>query len=354
MANEAQGSIVIEIGGVRYTNFTAFSLQRSRTQATTCSGQIVLAWPGAEMFNAQNPPAQAFTDCAFGKVFLDGKPAAAIWIDSRTSQGSPSNFQLTLQFRGKMAHVIDSSVWHETGQENNKTPIQIIRKLLEGHDIEVLDKVNISKKIKTFIINDGDTVERSMRRVAREMGFTYHEDEEGKMVLEVPGEHNEGQGQMLQIGRNFTDWSVQQRVDPRFADVYTKHNSVVNDDVYGKTAEQIAARANDASVKCKQRIKVETVDTDHDKESAIKRAKLSAVQRSAQGLNVTLKLSTWSDDGGELWKLGKRHHVVIPVDQIDKDLEVELVRFELTKDQRRTTMVLTDRNMIFNVSTYDG
>src|SRR5262245_16353494 len=139
MANEGMGSAIVVIGGTRYTNFTKLTFKRVKKEMT-CSGTITLSWPGAEQFNATNPPAQSMTDGAKGEIFLDGQLAGTVRFDSRTSHGTPKSFILELSFRGLASAVVDSSADHPTGQENKKSPADICKKLMEGYEPKFQDK----------------------------------------------------------------------------------------------------------------------------------------------------------------------------------------------------------------------
>jgi len=341
MANEAFGTAYVEIGGQRYDRFLTLSLTRAKQEAT-CSGTIVLSWPGAEQFNAQNPPAQALVDGAKGSMYLDGQLAATFRIDSRTSNGSPDNFKLDLSFRGLAGALVDSHADHESGQENKKKPADICKKLMEGYEPKLIDKSNFDRKLERFIIDEGESVTRAMRRATREFGLTFSENEQGDVVLQKKGT-DEGSGQALVLGRNFVEWAVKRDISPRASKVKTKGNAVPTDEKYGKDAEEMAGEAIDNYVKYKRLMRV-LIDSDHDKETLKKRAVSEARRRKAQGLNVELTMSTWSDDGGQLWKVGRMHHVVIPVDQVDDDLQISQVVFNLTENQRRARVTLVPKD----------
>src|SRR5262245_35440338 len=341
MANERLGSAIVEIGGQRYDRFVTLSLTRSKEDAT-CSGTITLSWPGAEQFNAQTPPAQELVDGAKGTLYLDGQKAATFRLDSRTSNGSPENFRLDLSFRGLAAALVDSHSDHESGQENKKAPGDICKKLMQGYEPKLIDKSGNKRKLERFILDEGESVERAMRRATREFGLIFSENEDGDVVLQKKGD-DEGQGQALVLGRNFVEWSVKRDISPRASEVSTKGNAVVTDDLYGKAAEDLAGKAVDNYVKYKRLARV-VVDSDHDKETLKKRAVSEALRRKAEGLNVELTMSTWSDDSGRLWKVGRIHHVRIPVDQLDDDLQIKSITFTLTADQRRARLTLVSKD----------
>lgn len=169
----------------------------------TASGNIVLSWPDAEQFNAQTPPAQEMVDGAKGTITLDGKLAATIRIDKRSSQGSESAFTLTLSFRGLAAAPVDSSADHPSGQENDKAPGDIARTLMDGYESELIDKSNEKRRLKRFVISEGETVQQAIRRATREFGLVAYENEDGNLVLDSR-ESDEGEGEQLALGRDFT------------------------------------------------------------------------------------------------------------------------------------------------------
>jgi len=340
MANEWLGSAYVEIGGQRYDKFVALEVSRDKQDAT-CSGSMTLSWPGAEQFNASSPPAQELVDGAKGTVYLDGQLAGTFRVDSRTSHGSPTQFRLELSFRGLAAALVDSHSDHESGQENKKSPADICKKLMEGYEPKLIDKSGFSRQLERFILDEGESVERAMRRATREFGLIFTENEEGDVVLQKKGS-DEGQGHALVLGRNFVDWSVKRDIAPRMSKIKTKGNAVPTDEKYGKDAEELAGESIDEYVKFK-RLHRTLIDSDHDKETLKKRAVSEAKRRKAQGLNVTLTMSTWSDDGGRLWKVGRMHHVSIPVDQVNESLQISSVKFNLTDDERRATVTLVPK-----------
>lgn len=341
MANELMGSAVVEVGGQRYDNFTMLQVTRDKNNLTA-SGTITLSWPGAEQFNATSPPAQELVDGAKGTMYLDGQKVATFRIDSRTSQGTPDSFKLDLAFRGLTAALVDSQADHPSGQENKKKAPEIIKKLMEGYEPKLQDKSGgDSKKQERFVIQEGESVERAIRRCGREFGLLARENEEGDLVLEKRGA-DEGSGQPLILGQNFTEWSVKRDISPRHSKIKVKGASVPTDEKYGKKAEELVGDAVDDYVKFKRELHI-FAESDQDKETLKKRAKQEMNRRKAQGLNVSLTMSTWSDDGGQLWKVGRMHQVVIPVDQVNNQLQVSAVAFRLTPTEREATLTLVDK-----------
>jgi prophage tail gpP-like protein len=281
-------------------------------------------------------------DGAKGTLYLDGQKAATFRIDKRNSSGSGEAYKLDLTFRGLAAALVDSSADHPSGQENKKSAPDIAKKLMEGYEPKLIDNSGETRQQERFIIQEGESVERAIRRSCREFGLLARENEDGDVVLEKKGA-DEGQGHDLIIGRNFTEWSVNRDISPRHSKVKVKGSSVSTDENYGKPAEEIVGEAVDDYVKYKRELHI-FVDSDQNKETLKKRAVTEARRRKAQGLNVTLTMSTWSDDGGRLWKVGRLHHVVIPVDQVDDVLIISDVTFDLTAKDRKASVTLVDKD----------
>jgi prophage tail gpP-like protein len=340
MPMEELGSCEIIVGGVRYGNFLKLVFKRDKEEATS-SGTITLGWPGAEMFNATAAPMQDVVDGVKGMLILDGQLACTFRIDSRTSQGSETSYRLDLSFRGLASAIVDSHADHPSGQENKRTPGQISKKLMEGYESQLIDKSGEARKLERFIVQEGEPVERAMRRACREFGLVFSENEEGNVVLQKKGTEGES-GQPLVLGRNFYQWSTKRDMSPRFQKVKAKGNSVPTDKKYGKEAEEIGGEATDSGVKFKKQYHL-LIDSDHDKETLKDRAKAESQRRKAAGIDVQLTMSTWSDDGGQLWKVGKLHQVTIPVDGVADQLQIKNVTFELDDNERKATVTLVGK-----------
>jgi prophage tail gpP-like protein len=342
MATEAVASFVI--GGVNYNEILKLRVHRDTNEATG-EGEVTLSWPGAAsaaVVAEGKMLAPAFMDGADGTIMLDGQLAMTFRFDTRTSHGSPVQYELELHFRGLVGDLVDGAPKHETGQENDKTVPQIVEKLMEGYDASFVDKTGSSRKINRFIIAQGETAERAMRRAAREFSLNFFENESGQCVL-VNKDHNEGTGGQLKLGdRKITHWSVKRDMGPRASEYNVLGNSIPTDERYGKAAEVMSGSASAAGGF--QKIRTYLADGDHDKSTVKDRSGFEGARSSSQGLNVTLRVSTWTDVNGELWKLYKHYPVSIPVDGVDETLMLSAVTFVLTPSERYATLVLTSKN----------
>lgn len=330
----------VEVDGQKFTDFMTLTLERSKDDMT-CSGTLVVSWPGAEMFNATQPPMQKMTDGAKIVIYLDDKKAATGRIDKRTGNGSPEAYTLSFTFRGLAAALVDSSADHPSGQENKKSPGDIAKKLMDGYEPKLIDKSGESRPSKRFVIREGETVERAIRTATREYGLLAYENEDGDVVLDKR-DGDEGKGKDLVLGRDFTEWSVSRDIAPRYSKIKAKGSAIATDEKYGKDAENLASAAVDNYVKYKREYHLLT-DGDQDHESLKKRALTEARRRAATGVDVSLTMDGFSESPGVLWKVGKLHQVTIPVEGLEEQLQIKSVRFELGPNEEKCTVQLVPK-----------
>lgn len=344
MANEGAGSVEIEIGGQRYNRILGLNLKISMLEAT-CSGTIVLSWPGAEHMTATGGAAPAFSAGAKGTIYLDGQMAAEIQLDKRLSKGSPKSYELTLQFRGTQANDVDNSTQHQTGQENKQKAVPMLKKFMQGSSTQLVDRTKDGgPMVERFIVATGEPIERIARRLLRDVGLSIIPTRDGKWEV-WDKDTQPPQGHELRIGRNFTHWSTKQDIVPMFEDTTILTHKVETDDTYGKSASFFAdlqlqmGQLGAAQKSGDMRRITALIDGDHSKDTTNTTGQFNVGRRSAQGLNVTLRVSTWSDNNGELWQHTKVHHIVIPVDEIDEDCQLVEVEYELAPESRSATLV---------------
>src|SRR5262245_59542105 len=118
------------IAGVRYTEILKLRVHRD-INTQTGEGEVTLCWPGAsgEAITAEGVmPMPAFMDGVRGFIHLDHQLAMTFRFDTRTSHGSPTQYELELHFRGLSADAVDGAADHDTGEELGKTPGQIIKR----------------------------------------------------------------------------------------------------------------------------------------------------------------------------------------------------------------------------------
>ena len=329
--------IKVEVDGEEYTEFTSFTLSRDKDDMT-CNGSMVLSWQGAEAFNQAKGPANKMTDGAKIVVYLDDQKAATGRIDKRQGAGTPTSYTLTLTFRGLAAALVDSSADHPSGQENKKSPGDITKTLMDGYEPKLIDKSGEKRTVPRFVVREGESIERAIRTATREYGLVASENEDGDVVLDKRN-GDEGKGPRLFLGDSFTEFNVSRNIAPRFSKIKAKGSAIATDKTYGKDAEEITSTAIDKYVKYKREYHLLT-DGDQDHETLKKRVLSEARRRAASAVDVTLKMDSFSDADGKLWKVGRLHEVSIPIETLDEELQVKSVTFSLANEELNAELSL--------------
>lgn len=351
MPREGAGSIEIIVGGTTYKDVLSMNLRRSRNEATSV-GTIVMSWPGTQQFNRSGQVVADLKDGADGEIKLDGQRAAKIIIDTRISKGTPKSYELTLNWRGFASTGVDGGVKHKTGQFNKMDVMQLPKEMLKGTGINIIDQTGgFSRQVERFIIAYGETIERAVRRATREFGITFYENKDGDWVFMGPSGHTASGGGELRLGNHFTQWQTNRNLGPRYPEIKILGNKVPSKkNGWGKEAESPMGEefreliAGAAGILPAGRFLPMLVDGDHDKESLERRTKTEANRRAGMALNVQLTMSTWVNDAGVLWDVDQVYKVIIPIDEIEQELIVDQVEFELTPDTRNAKLTLVNKD----------
>jgi prophage tail gpP-like protein len=332
------------IAGIYYSEVLKLRVHRDVNNATG-EGEVTLSWPASSVdpLGEGLIPMPAFMDGVRGGIHLDGQLAMTFRFDSRISHGSPTQYELELHFRGLFADGVDGAPKHETGEELDKTPGQICQKLMEGYDAQFTDLSGETRKLSRFVLAQGETVERAMRRCTREFSLNFTENEQGVVELHKKDAAETTGGALILGDNKITHWSVKRDIGTRASEHNLFGITLPNEDkgIWGKNA-LLSAMAS-ASGFGFQKIRSYLVDSDQDADSAKERAEFEGTRSAAQGLNVTLRVSTWTDVDGLLWKPYARYPVTIPIDGVDETMMLSSVTFVLTPTERYATLVLTSQ-----------
>lgn len=348
MPNEGAGSCEVRVQGKVFRDMLSMNLRRSRNEGTAV-GTIVMSWPGAEHMNVSGLLAKEFMEGQDGEIYLDKQLAAKIIFDTRISKGTPKSYELTLNFRGKASTPIDSSVKHDTGQFDKQTPMQIGEKLLKDSGVKLINQSGSEgKPLERFIVAYGETVERALRRAARDRGLTFFENEKGDWVMMGANFSGWTGGGELRVGRDFVQWTTKRNLGPRYPEEDIQASGIPDQKKWGKEKEadpfgteiRNLIPGSVAGILPAGRFRATLVDSDHDKDTVKDFKEFQASRAASQGLDVTLVMSTWVNDGGTIWMINQKYKVVIPIDEINTELVISQVEFELTPDSRKATITL--------------
>jgi len=283
----------------------------------------------------------AFPDLGMGadvSIMLDGHLAISGQVDRREGAGDAESYRITITGRSKTANLVDASATHKTGQWDKVKPTSVVKDIADPFGISVRIEKPDEETIKRFILRDGETAERAIRRVAREFGFVPFGDENGDLVIQEPGAR--GTGTAFVLGQNILSWTASMDMKLLHDKVIVKGQGVTDDHNYGRPATEVVAAVRDGTVR-HHRPLVIPMWGDATPDRVRRRAWIEALRRQGESINVSLVVPGFVDPvRGDLYRPNVRHHVVIPIDGVDNILVAKSVEFSLTGDQARTTIEL--------------
>lgn len=318
---------MIEVDGQQFRGWTEATASRSMDDASSTFEMKCSYNPNSvSKIEADRGFLQAKKPC---KIMIDGQLFLTGVIDKRVGNMTKDSYDLTLSGRSKTRDVVDSSASHETGQFNKLKPGEIAKKLAKEHDVTVKEDETSTKKITRFIVRDGERAERAIRRVLREHGLFLTDDEEGNLV--IPKSGSRGTGDALVLGSNIYEYTVTEDISERHNEYKSKGTQVSTDDNYGYTAVAVGAKASDEYIPKTRKYRVHAKG-DVDTDSAKKRVAVEARRRAAEGTEVEITVTSYSQSTKKLWLPNTLHQVKIPVENLDMKLLLKSVEYKINSD----------------------
>jgi len=282
-----------------------------------------------------------FPDLGMGQdvvIYLDGKVALTGRVDKREGHGDASSYRVTITGRSKTASLVDGSAVHKTGQFDRRKPGEIISEIVKPYGISLRDEKHVNEILKRFIIRDGETAERAIRRVSREFGLVPFDDEYGNLVIQDVGAA--GEGVPFVVGNNILSWSASQDMSVRHSEVRVKGQGITDDGSYGRAATEMQAAVSDDGVRAFRPLIIPFWG-DATRERVKRRARIEALRRQGESINVSVTVAGLTDPmTGMLYAPNVMHRVVIPIDGVDNALVTKSVTMRLGPDEVRTDLTL--------------
>jgi prophage tail gpP-like protein len=315
---------VIEVDGQQFRGWTEASASRSMEDASS-TFEMKCSYDPRSTGKIQED--KKFLDAKKPcKILIDGQLFLTGVIDKRVANMTKDSYDITLSGRSKTRDVVDSSASTETGQFNKLKPGEIAKKLAKEHDITVKEDEKSDKTITRFVVRDGERAERAIRRVLREHGLFLTDDEEGNLVIPKAG--SKGSGDPLVLGSNIYEYTSTEDVSERHNEYKSKGTQVSTDDNYGYTAVAVGAKAEDEYIPKTRKFRVHAKG-DIDTDSAKKRVAVEARRRAAEGTEVSVTVTSFSQSSGKLWLPNTLHQVTLPPESLDFQLLLKSVEYKI-------------------------
>ena len=213
-------------------------------------GREFSGWTEIGISSSIEDAARAFTVTAAAKRpgdlhLLDIRPGSAVevyvgsdlmitgYVDKLDVSFSASGHSVAVSGRSKTGDLVDCSALHESGQFRNKKADFISKQLAKDYaiDVVVARELDLSRKIRRFVVQDGETVIAAIQRLGQLRAFLVTDDALGRLHLTRAGAAETATA--LVVGQNVISGSASVDVSGRFTEYRCKSTRLGDDNDFG-------------------------------------------------------------------------------------------------------------------------
>jgi prophage tail gpP-like protein len=327
--------VTISAGGGQWSAFKNINVKAAFNEAARSFEFEVAAELGASATNAIFSVGTEISIRANGDLLLTG------YIDAREPSFAAKKAEILVSGRSKSADLIDGSGEHETGQFENKDPLEIGQEISKEYAAKWETDQQL-KKIEQYQLQPGETCFRCVEKMARDQGMTITGTAEGNAKITKAGNKRMGGG--LIEGQNILSGTAHHNGKNRHSKIIVRGQRPFG---HGKENLEIEAELEDGSVK-RHRTIILIQDDDTTKERAEKRAKNRKNRAKGNALKATISTQGFRDEGGQLWEPGALVWTESPFLDIAQDMLIESVNYKQDEGGSIATLQLVDP------AAYDG
>jgi prophage tail gpP-like protein len=326
--------ITISAGGGSYDAFHECQVSAAFNEAAREFSFTVAAEMGAAATNAIFSVGTEVTISLSGDLVLTGH------VDAREPSFSDRKAEIHVSGRSKSADLVDGSAEHDTGQFENKDPLEIGQEVSSNYGAKWETDQQL-EKVEQYQLTMGETCFRCVEKLARQQGMTITGTPEGNAKITKAGSDRNGP---LLEGQNIKSGTAHHNGKNRYSKIIVRGQRPFG---HGDDNLEIEAQLEDGSVKRHKSIII-VQDEDTTKERAEKRAKNRKNRAAGDALKATITTQGFRDDGGKIWTPGALTYVQSPYLDISQDMLIEKVVYRQSGDGSLATLSLVDPR------AYDG
>ncbi|WP_027523343.1 phage baseplate assembly protein [Bradyrhizobium sp. Ec3.3] len=326
--------VTITAGGMQWTAFKEFHVHAAFNKAARAFSIEVAAELGASATNAIFSVGTEVTINANGDLLLAG------YVDSREPSIAARKAIISVSGRSKSADLIDSSGEHETGQFEDKDPLEIAQAISSNYAAKWESDQQL-EKIEQYQLTPGETCFRCVEKLTRQQGMTITGTPEGNAKITKAG--SERNGPLIE-GVNILAGTAHHNGSNRHSKIIVRGQRPFG---HGDDNLEIEAEEQDDGVQ-RNRTIIIIQNEDTTKDRAKKRAKNRKNRTAGNALKATISVQGFHDDGGQLWAPGSLVWTESPFLDIAQDMLIESVDYRQNDGGSIATLNLIDPR------AYDG
>lgn len=321
--------VTITAGGGRWTAFEEFHVHAAFNKAARSFSIEIAAELGASATNRVFDVGNEVTISSNGDLLLTG------FVELKEPAIAARKAIISVSGRSKSADLIDCAGEHETGQFENKDPLEIANEISRNYGAKWEADQQLDK-VEQYQLTPGETCFRCVEKLARQQGFTITGTAEGNAKITKAG--GDRQSGALIEGQNILVGIAHHNGANRYSKIYVRGQRPFG---HGDDNLEIEETEEDGAVK-RHRAVVIVQDEDTTKERAKKRAKNRKDRAAGNSLKATIHVQGFHDDGGVLWTPGFLVWTESPFLDIAQDMLIESVDYYQSEGGSIATLELVD------------
>lgn len=317
--------VELSIDGKAYAGWTEIRIVRA---LDTLCGEFELGLTDRERTGDVAFPLRAGSSAL---VKIGDETVITGWIDRLEGSISGRDHGITVAGRDKAGDLIDCSAIAKPGSWTNVSMETIAAALAKPFGITVTAKASTGAKIRKFSLQQGESVQSAIERLARYRGLLAISTADGHVELITP-EQGSPVADLIQ-GKNILLADGGHVLSERFSQYVLKGQASGDDEVNGRAASAPSAEAKDPAV-TRYRPLLIIGEEQSDIASLKKRAEWEAATRAGRAQQARVTVPGWRRPDGKLWTPNVTVSLTAPA--LFMDGRMLVVSAALMKDERGT------------------
>lgn len=248
------------------------------------------------------------------------------WVEALPLRYDGTSLTRGIVGRSKTADLIDCSA--APTQQSGKNLFRLASELARPFGIVVVDAGAPAATVADAQAEHGETVADCLNRLLGQVQALAYDDEQGRLVLGVPGSTEAATA--LVLGENILSCDTERSVRDRFSSYLVTGQRPGSDDDFGEaTIAAIRQTSKDTGI-ARYRPRTLQQPGAATTDSCRSRCEFEARQRAAKTRETTYTVQGWRQGNGELWKPNQSVVVFDPLSGFDNET---LVIAEVTWSQ---------------------
>lgn len=354
--------LMLKVGGQVFAGWKSVGIRLGLEQiAGTYELAITERWPN-QATDWTIPPGE------WCEILIGDDPVISGYVDAVSVSYDAASHEIKVNGRDRTGDLVDCSA--PSTSFSGLTFLQIAEKLTAPFGITVYDETAAGRKLNTkekkagkkgtpvkkprvggklpkCATQNGETVFKTLEKLARSEGVLLVSDGEGGLLITRAGMGGDC-ATVLKFGENILRAQFEHSHANLYSDITVKGQAAAADagkfDVThaqpkGSVSRSKGAKTGNSQI-ARYRPLIVVAETQADGKRCQQRAEWEAANREAKARKITVTVQGWRQESGELWRINQRVKVVCPWMRVDEWWLIAGVSYRLDEGGSLTELTL--------------